>query len=152
MQHVDIDDVEPLAMGDADRRGLTEPLNTDDVAINHYELEPDERFSGGLHTHLDQEEVFLVVSGETTFETGEDERVVSAGEAIRFAPGEYQTGYNSGDETVRAFALGAPRDSEEVRVPQECPDCGNDAMAFDQGEEGPHLVCPECSATAEIPE
>ena len=152
MQHVSIDDVEPLAMGDADRRGLTEPLGTSDLAINHYELEPGERFSGGMHTHLDQEELFVILSGTATFETMDETHEVSEGEVVRFDPGEYQTGFNDGDETVRAFALGAPRDSEEIRVPQECPECGHESMAFAQTEEGPMLECPDCGTQVDVPE
>jgi hypothetical protein len=69
---------------------------------------------------------------------------VGAGEAVRFAPGEYQSGTNTGDAPVVALALGAPKDSEDVRVPQECPDCGNGNMRAIPGDEGFTLVCPEC--------
>ena len=147
MEHVSIDDVEPSAFGrDIDRRGLSDPLGTTDVAVNRYRFDPGERFSGGLHAHMDQEEVFLVVAGEATFEALDDEITVGAGEAIRFAPGEYQSGYNDGDGQLLAFALGAPRDSEDVRIPRECPDCGNDNMRAVPGEEGFDLACPECGA------
>ena len=50
-----------MVTGDIDRRGLSDPLDTDDVAINRYRLEPDERFTSAIHTHMDQEEVFVVV-------------------------------------------------------------------------------------------
>jgi len=52
------------------------------------------------------------------------EVTVSEGEVIRFAPGEFQSGKNDSDGEVVAFAMGAPRDSEDVRVPQDCPECG----------------------------
>jgi len=154
MEKIAIDDVETGGMGDADVRRLADPLGTTDVAINHYALEPGERFSGGLHTHMDQEEVFYVLAGTATFETpasgsdGEhassDEVVVDAGELIRFAPGEYQSGKNAGEEPVRALALGAPKESEDVRVPETCRDCGHENMRFIPGEDGFTLVCPEC--------
>ena len=144
MEHVSTDDVEAGGMSDADVRGLAGPLGTEDVAINHYTLAPGERFSGGLHTHMDQEEVFYVLSGEATFETLDGEVAVGAGEAIRFAPGEYQSGKNAGDEPVTALALGAPKDSEDVRVPQECRDCGHENMRAVPGDDGFTLVCPEC--------
>lgn len=158
MEHVSIDEIGPQAMGsDIDRRGLSDPLDTENVAVNHYRLEPGERFSGGLHTHMDQEEVFVIVEGEAVFETTESadedprEVTVSAGEAIRFAPGEFQSGRNAGDADLRAIALGAPRHSRDVRIPQPCPACGNDsvrAMPAEDGE-GFDLVCPECGAELE---
>jgi mannose-6-phosphate isomerase-like protein (cupin superfamily) len=158
MERVAIDDVEPGTTDDHrshDRRVLTGPLATSDVAVVHYVLEPDERFSGAYHTHEDQEEVFLVVEGEATFETETGTVVVGPDEAVRFAPGEYQTGYNDGDERVVAYALGGPRESTDVRISHiagygdvSCPDCGNDAMRVDPtGDSG--LTCPECGAGLE---
>lgn len=151
MERVSVDDVEPDAMGDADRRGLSDPLGTTGVAINRYRLAPGERFSGGLHAHMDQEEVFVVVEGEATFERlGDDDATVGAGEAVRFAPGEFQSGYNDGDDPVVAFAMGAPRNSEDVRVPRECAECGNDDMRAVPAPDGDGFAfeCPECGAEA----
>ena len=156
MQRIDIDDVESGSMGDADRRGLSDALETDDMSINHYALEPGEAFSGGLHTHLDQEEIFYIVSGTATFETkpepdAESETVeVGAGEAIRFPAGEYQQGRNESDDDVVALALGAPRDSTEVRIPQPCRECGNDVLAVGFDESGMSLECPDCGTTVEM--
>ena len=150
MEKVSIEDVEPGAFGqDIDRRGLSEPLDTGNVAINRYRLAPGERFSGGLHAHMDQEEVFMIVEGEATFETMDGEVTVGADEVIRFAPGEFQSGKNDGDEDVVAFALGAPRDSEDVRIPQDCPECGHDNMRAIPGDDGFDLQCPECGAEVE---
>jgi mannose-6-phosphate isomerase-like protein (cupin superfamily) len=154
MEHISIDDVEPQAMGggDLDRRGLAEALGAENVAVNRYALDPGENFSGGMHAHLDQEEIFYVVSGEATFETApepdaETETVtVGPDEAVRFAPGEYQQGRNESDETVVALALGAPKDSTEGRVAQPCPDCESPAMALVPGPEGLVMECPECGA------
>jgi uncharacterized cupin superfamily protein len=145
MERIKIDDVEPSAFGrDVDRRGLSDPLGTTDFAINRYRLDPDERFSGSLHAHMDQEEVFVVVDGEAAFETTDGEVTVSDGEAVRFAPGEFQSGKNDADEPLVAFAMGAPRDTEDVRVPQECPDCEHENMRAIPADDGFDLRCPEC--------
>ena len=157
MQRVDIDDVEQKTLADesVDRRGLTDALGATDLAINRYALDPGEAFSGGLHAHLDQEEVFYVVSGTATFEAkddpnGETETVeVGAGEAIRFAPGEFQQGRNEGDERVVALALGAPKPSTELRTPQPCPECDSDVLAVRISDDGMRLECPDCGATLE---
>lgn len=156
MERVSIEDVDPTTTDDHrshDRRVLTDALGTSDVAVVHYALEPGERFSGSTHAHLDQEEVFLVVDGEATFETEDGEIIVGPNEAIRFGRGEFQSGYNDGDERVMAFALGAPRDSTDVRISHiagygdiSCPECGHEDMAIDPTEADSELGCPECGA------
>jgi quercetin dioxygenase-like cupin family protein len=61
MRKVAIDDVEversPLGVHSV-RKPVSEALGTDHFAMNYFELEPGESFSGGLHAHHDQEEVF----------------------------------------------------------------------------------------------
>jgi mannose-6-phosphate isomerase-like protein (cupin superfamily) len=154
MEHVSIEDVEPNAMGgDTDRRGLADALDATNVALNRYVLDPGEAFSGGMHAHLDQEEIFYVVEGEATFETApepdaETETLtVGADEAVRFAPGEYQQGRNESDERVVALALGAPKESTEGRVAQPCPSCDSPVLEIGMGEEGLILECPDCGET-----
>ena len=147
MEKVSIGDVEPNAFGsDIDRRGLSDPLETTDLALNRYRLAPGERFSGGMNAHMDQEEVFVIVEGEATFETMDGEVTVGEAEVIRFAPGEFQSGKNDSDGEVVAFAMGAPRDSEDVRLPQNCPECGHDNVRAIPGDDGFDLQCPECGA------
>jgi len=156
MERVSIDAVDPSPTDDHrshDRRVLTGPLGTSDVAVVHYALDPGERFSGSVHAHTDQEEVFLVLEGEATFETEDGAVVVGENEAIRFGPGEFQTGWNDTDRRVEALALGAPRDTEDVRLSRivgygnvSCPECGNDHMQVDPSAEDSELVCPECGA------
>jgi hypothetical protein len=126
--------------------------------------------------------VFVVVEGEATFETRADgdpasaerEVAVGAGEAVRFAPGEFQSGGNEvseprsdgsedersessgGDGTVVAFALGAPRETEDIRIARipgfgevACPGCGREDMRIPRGDES-GLVCPECDAVLAV--
>lgn len=148
---VSVDDVEPGARGgDAARSELTTPLGTTDVAINHYWLGPDER-AAGLHAHADQEEVFLVVDGAATFETLDGEVVVDEDAAIRFAPGELHSGAIAIGSPVTVLALGAPPDSEDVRIPLPCPECGRDDGRAGPAADGetPVLVCPNCGAEAD---
>ncbi|MFP4174958.1 MAG: cupin, partial [Halobacteriales archaeon] len=92
-----------------------------------------------------------------TFETPDEDIVVGSGELIRFAPGEYQKGYNNpdeGDGTVVAFALGAPgasHDWDELESLVPCAECG---------EEKPHgvelvdgafeLTCTDCGSSFSI--
>ena len=178
MERVSLDEIEPDSADPdrrSDRRPLSDRLGTTDVSIAHYTLEPGERFSGSLHTHIDQEEIFVVLEGEATFETktsgetadadgldvsaandgetgGTDEVVVGETEAIRFAPGEFQTGRNAADERLVALALGAPKDSTDVRIARipvlddldvSCPACERDNMALSRGDDA-DFECPTC--------
>jgi mannose-6-phosphate isomerase-like protein (cupin superfamily) len=153
MQTIAIDEIDPIALGNEnlDLRGLAEPLNTSELAMNYYALDPGQAFSPGVHTHLDQEEVFYILEGTATFETKAEATAasecieVSAGEAIRFAPGEFQQGRNESDAPVVALALGAPRGPTEGRIPQPCPECEeSDVLAVVMDDEGMRFQCPEC--------
>lgn len=151
MERVSIEEVETADRSTATVRGLSDELGTTDVAINHYRLDPGEAFAGGMHTHMDQEEVFYVIAGEATFETPGGEVGVGEGEAVRFAPGDYQRGRNDGDEPVEALALGAPKESTDVRIPQPCPECGDsDSLRAIPGDEGFTFECPECRADVDL--
>ena len=163
MRRVRIEEVDSW-MGPASvKRSLTRALGTEDVAVNYYELEPGESFAFGYHRHADQEEVFYVLEGEATFETGEPrngsepesgdaagdegEVTVSAGEAVRFGPGEWQQGWNRGGTRVKALALGAPTESGETTILRECPECGErTGQEVRRAEDADALVtvCVEC--------
>lgn len=171
MERVPVDDLDPRLPGPGvERRGLSGPLGTTRVAVNHYRVAPGEELPGGLHAHADQEELFYVLEGKATFETYEPgggpeaasgsaasseprggpgrtggEITVAAGEAIRFAPGEFQSGRNDAESDLVVLAVGAPRDSEDVRLPVGCPECGHDGMCMDAGD-GVELACPDCGA------
>ncbi len=158
MEKVTIDDVRnevnPLQVHDV-RRPVSDELGTEHFAMNYFELEPGDSFSGGLHTHYDQEEVFYIEDGTAIFEVGKEreEVTVKAGEVIRFEPGEYQTGYaaDEDDNRVVGWALGAPgstHDWDELESIIPCQECG---------EEQPHgttinddgrfeFTCTECGS------
>lgn len=163
MEHVAVDDVEPTGFGDdVECRKFSDCLGTTGVAINHYRVAPGEGLPSGLHAHGDQEEIFVVLDGEATFETlgprrsEAEEVIVGSGEAVRFAPGEYQSGRNDADADLVVLALGAPRNSEDVRVPLACPECGHDYLRPEVVEDGPKtdeagvvLACPDCGSANE---
>ncbi|WP_276260659.1 cupin domain-containing protein [Haloglomus litoreum] len=157
MEKVAIDDVEtqnsPLGVHSL-RKPVSSALGTEHFAMNYFELQPEESFSGGLHTHHDQEEVFYVMEGSVEFEVGLDREtvLVEAGEVIRFEPGEYQTGWNRGDEDVRGWALGAPgaqHDWDELESVVDCRECGEETPhATTINEEGRFaFTCNECGTS-----
>ena len=164
MRKVTVDEVEhvehPMGVNSV-RRPISEALETTDVGIVYYELEPGESLSGGLvHRHNDQEEVFYVLSGTVTFEIGEERRrtTVGEGEVVRIPPGEFQKGLNDSDEPVVAVALGAPgrrHDWDELDVLLECTECGeetiHDCQPIGSGEWQSERIdlratCQECGA------
>lgn len=144
MNHVAIDSLPSNPHADADRRDLTDQLETAGLAINRFVLEPGE-WCSSLHAHEDQEEVFVVLSGTLTVETLDGETTVGANEAVRFAPGESHAGRNDdgSDGDVELLALDAPRDSEAICIPLDCPDCGEVGLAPEM-DDGPVLICPDC--------
>ncbi|WP_267642338.1 cupin domain-containing protein [Haloarchaeobius amylolyticus] len=155
MNRADPRDVAADDLGAAsERHRLSRELATTDLALHRYRLAPGDGLPGGLHAHADQEEVFVVLAGTATFETPEapgDRVTVSAGEAVRFAPGEFQSGWNRGDADCVVLALGAPRESEDTRVPIPCPDCGHGDLRLALDGADPTLDCPDCGA-AHVPE
>ena len=158
-----IDDVdnEPSPLGvHSVRRPVSDALGTDHFAMHYFELEPGESFSGGLHTHHDQEEVFYVQSGEATFDVADEpdssatESVsVGAGEVVRVPPGQFREGYNeaASDEPVVGFAFGAPaskHDWDAIESVLHCRECGEETghglALTDAG--GFELTCEECGS------
>ncbi len=156
MKRVAIEDVEnernPLKVHSV-RKPVSKVLGTEHFAMNYFELEPGESFSGGLHRHNDQEEVFYVEAGTATFEVGVDraDHAVTAGELIRFPPGTFQKGYNDGDERVVGWALGAPGSSHDWDALQSrvyCPDCEEETTQDTDLVDGRfRMTCTECGTT-----
>lgn len=133
------------------RRYVSDILDTDHLAVVYYELEPGEQFSGGLHTHHDQEEVFYVLEGTVTFEYTLDREaaVLSPDEALRFAPGDFQYGRNRSDERVRAIALGAPVPASSASATEwltRCEDCETETLHGIRSHDGGTIVsyCTVC--------
>jgi uncharacterized cupin superfamily protein len=150
MEKLDIDGLENHPRVADVQKHLTNPLGLSDMALNYYELDPGESFSGGLHTHMNQEEIFYVIEGTATFDTPEDSHEVGANEIVRFAPGEYQEGKNESDDRVRALALGAPQEAGETRTALPCSECGADYHTAEVTDDGVILTCPDCENVVEM--
>lgn len=135
------------------RKPVSRALGTTEFAMNYFELESGESFSGGLHRHNDQEEVFYVESGTATFEVGVDREsvTVESGELIRFPPGQFQKGYNDDEETVEGWALGAPgatHDWDELQSRAYCPECEEETTQDVSMPDGTFkLTCTDCGTT-----
>ncbi|QLG47793.1 cupin domain-containing protein [Natrinema halophilum] len=152
MEKIAIDDVDvqvhPMEVHSV-RRPVSDALGFSDFAMNYFELEPGESFSGGLHTHYDQEEVFYIQEGTATFEMEDGEITVDEAEVIRFAPGDFQRGYNDTDERIVGFAFGAPKskhDRDQVESMNYCQECEDEiAHSLELADEGAfRLTCTDC--------
>jgi Mannose-6-phosphate isomerase len=150
MEKASVDGIENQSRSSDVRKFMTDALDLDDVSLNYFELEPGESFSGGMHTHMNQEEIFFVIEGTATFNTREDDVEVEENEAVRFPPGEYQEGVNEGDERIRALALGAPQDQGETRTLFPCGECGAEYHTVDVSGDGITLTCPDCGNEMEM--
>ena len=149
MERVSLNEVDRWMSPAQSKRSLSNALGAEHLAVNHYILEPGESFGFGYHRHADQEELFYVLEGTATFETEEGDVTVSAEEAIRFAPGEWQRGRNETDERVVALALGAPADTGETDILRMCPDCGERQLVRIEptaDRDALVAICEECGA------
>lgn len=149
MRKISVDEADRVPSPASVRRPLADALGAEHVAINYYELAPGESFAFGYHRHDEQEELFYVLAGTATFETEEGDVAVEAGEVVRFAPGEFQQGWNRGDERVLALALGAPKETVGGEVRRECPECGERTRHGFESEDGGRTrltICLDCGA------
>lgn len=149
MERVAVDDVENSVQPAAVLKSLTGALGCTDLAVNYYELAPGDSFGFAYHSHDAQEEVFVILEGTATFETEGGDVAVGPSEAIRFAPGERQRGWNRSDhQRVRAIALGAPLAYEGGERLVDCPECGertsHDIVRPDDEPDARAVVCDAC--------
>jgi mannose-6-phosphate isomerase-like protein (cupin superfamily) len=176
MNHIDIADIEtwPHPMGvNSDRRDVTGALEAEDVAIVRYELEPGEQFSGGLHTHHDQEELFYILEGTATFDVGPEpdadhaeghaserpdteEVVAEAGEVVRFPPGQFQCGRNRSDDAVVGLVIAAPDTRHSWEALESFAPCAGDCDGITShgvrqpDGDGMVVYCNECGTELQV--
>jgi uncharacterized cupin superfamily protein len=147
MERVAVDDLENSIQPAAVMRHFTKPLGLTDMALNYYELEPGDSFAYAYHNHEVQEEIFFVVSGTATFDTEDGPVEVGPKAAIRFDRGEFQRGWNRGEERVVALAMGAPLEyGEQVKL-RYCESCAEETdndLSRDDDEDAVVAVCTEC--------
>jgi mannose-6-phosphate isomerase-like protein (cupin superfamily) len=107
---VDTTEVEATPDRPSRHRGLVEPGELTNMAINRFEAEPGEMLPLAYHYHDDQQEAFFVLRGELHVETPEGTYEVGADELFVADPESPQRAYNPevGDETAHVLAIGAP--------------------------------------------
>lgn len=147
MEKISVNAAESTSIDGCERLSISDALGATAVSLNEYRVAPGEGLPAGVHAHMDQEELFVVLDGIMTFETMGGDVTVSRSEAIRFAPGEFQSGKNDSDDELVVLAIGAPAGTEDIRIPVECPECEQQTLRLEPGGTELTFVCPECDAT-----
>jgi mannose-6-phosphate isomerase-like protein (cupin superfamily) len=87
-------------------RSLKEALDAEQVAVTLIRVPPHSDFEQGTgHFHQKLEEIYIVTSGTLTMRLEEEVEKVTAGSAVRVAPGTTRSHRNEGDEPVEIWAV-----------------------------------------------
>jgi uncharacterized cupin superfamily protein len=103
--------------GGATWRLARKTLGAEAFGFNVVDIEPGGQIPAHDHTGDNQEEVFIILEGEGTIVTGDDEHQAPAGTFCRYAPEVTRTIRNESDANVRALLIGVPRDSGYQQMP-----------------------------------
>jgi mannose-6-phosphate isomerase-like protein (cupin superfamily) len=80
-------------------RMLSDPLETEQVAITHRHMTPGSGGKGGYgHRHKTQEEIYFVVSGTLEFKLDDEVLELAGGTAVRVAPEVVRSVWNEGPD------------------------------------------------------
>ena len=114
-------DVEDMAVKfgmapNIEARYARKPLGLENSGVSYFKLEPDFRLPFG-HTHAEQEEVYIVISGSARVKAGDDVVELAQFDAIRVSRA-VPHGMEAGPEGAEIIAIGAPntdnKDAEMV--------------------------------------
>jgi mannose-6-phosphate isomerase-like protein (cupin superfamily) len=99
-------------------RMLSDPLETEQVAITHRQMTPGSGGKGGYgHRHKTQEEIYFVVSGTLEFKLDDEVLALPGGSAVRVAPGVVRSVWNEGPEDAELIIVSIR--SEDARADAE---------------------------------
>ena len=120
---VDTETVRPADNRPCEYRGLTEPAELSEMALNYFRAEPGEQAPLAYHYHETQEEAFYVLSGTLHVETPEGELTVPEGSVFAADPESPHRAHNpeDADEAVELLAVGAPPADDDA-VPYDPED------------------------------
>src|SRR5918995_4281464 len=103
----DVQDMAPqFGMEGIEARFARKNLELENSGLSRFTLRPGFRTPFG-HTHSEQEEVYVVVSGSARVAVGDDVIDMAPFDAVRVAPGAWR-GMEAGPQGVEVIAFGAP--------------------------------------------
>lgn len=107
-----IDEFEEMeGSGGATWRLARKSLGAEAFGFNVVDIEAGGQIPAHDHTGDNQEEVFIILEGQGTIVTDEEEHDAPAGTFCRFAPEVNRTICNESDAPLRALLIGVPVDS-----------------------------------------
>ncbi len=113
-----IDEFEEMeGSGGATWRLARKTLGAEAFGFNVVDIEAGGQIPAHDHSGDNQEEVFIILDGEGTIVTDDEEHDAPAGTFCRFAPEVNRTIQNKSDSTVRALLIGVPIDSGYTQMP-----------------------------------
>jgi mannose-6-phosphate isomerase-like protein (cupin superfamily) len=103
----DVQDMAPqFGMEGVEARFARKNLELEKSGLSYFRLEPGFRSPFG-HTHSEQEEIYVVVSGSVRMAIGDEIVELGEWEAVRVPAGEWR-GFEGGPEGAEVLAFGAP--------------------------------------------
>jgi uncharacterized cupin superfamily protein len=107
-----VDDFEVMeGSGGATWRLARKTLGAEAFGFNVVDIAPGGEIPAHDHAEEDQEEVFIILDGQGTIVTGDEEHDAPAGTYCRFAPEINRTIRNRSEAPVRALLIGVPAKS-----------------------------------------
>jgi uncharacterized cupin superfamily protein len=97
--------------GGATWRLARKTLGAEAFGFNVVDIAPGGEIPAHDHGEEDQEEVFIILDGQGTIVTDDEEHDAPAGTYCRFAPDVNRTIRNKSDAPVRALLIGVPMKS-----------------------------------------
>ena len=98
---------------DLEFRAATKALELESSALSYQRVPPGYRFPYG-HTHLKQEEVYVVLRGSGRMKVDDEIVDLELWDAVRVPPGMWR-GYEAGPEGLEILVIGAPNLGEDPR-------------------------------------
>ena len=104
----DLEDLGPRFAGapDLEFRAATHALELERCAVSYQRVPPGYRFPYG-HTHVTQEEVYVVVRGGGRMKLDDEIVELAEWDAVRVPPGTWR-GYEAGPEGLEIIVIGSP--------------------------------------------
>jgi uncharacterized cupin superfamily protein len=103
--------------GGATWRLARKTLGAESFGFNVVDIEPGGQIPAHNHAEDDQEEVFIILEGEGTIITDDEEHEAPAGTYCRYAPEVNRTIRNESGAPVRALLIGVPVKSGYKQMP-----------------------------------
>ena len=111
----ELEDLGPRFDGapDLEFRAATKALGLESSALSYQRVPPGYRFPYG-HTHLRQEEVYVVVRGSGRMKLDDEIVELAEWDAVRVPPGTWR-GYEAGPDGLEILVVGAPNLGDDPR-------------------------------------